>query len=433
MDIDQACTSKKKSHFILERIKSSISTQDLGTDFDFFNIDEWEYKFSEFLEGFRKRNNVSSFIVNGDFETAKSILKKEIDLGYSQAKQKLGQVADDSFQLATIYELEYNLSEAAGGYLNATTWANDNPLYFQRYGLCLILMGKYEEAQLALTRAQALSIGNIEISTKLLADFGKLYVRQGKDQMAKAYLKKFISVSKGTISFELAESYHFLGISYRNVASFRQSISNHKKSIQLFMELKMDSKAIENYTQIGSAYSQMGNSRLEAKSYLEAEKYINESNKNSLEVSELLNNIATMHYFKKDYIKAEIYFSRSLEILLKYFDENHSSCGERYHNLAATNLKINNLTTARHFAGMAIKIGEKTFLVEDNNPKLALRYNVLALILRAEGNLLSSLEYSKKAVEILTSKFSEIPAFYQIILDNHTSTLGIVMGNDNRK
>lgn len=416
---------KKTLNSALDKIKSNLILQDV--DISTLNEEEWEYKFSIFLSDLNKdksTKNFSELLTTGNFTDAKVFLKNEISSNILSVEEKYKETAKYSFQLAGIYELELNIDEALFHYKNCINWDNENPIYLRKYAHCLEILGKYDESIKALSKAQILSAGNLNLAIKINADLGKIFVRKGNEDKGVRYLLNYIKGNKKEINIELAETYNCLGIAHRNTQQFKKSIYYHKKSIRIYEILKIESKIIDNYTNIGYSYSFLKNSKnLELLSYLKAEKLINEENKNSLEVSELFNSKASVYYFQKEYITAEQYFSKSLEILKNYFDESHTRCGERYHNLAATNYFLNNLAVAKDLEEKAIKIGEKTFAKADNNPKLALRYNVYALILRAENNISRALDFWQKALEIILNKYGRIPDNYMKIQDNYNETI----------
>ena len=381
------------------------------------NQDEWVLKFRDLISE-SNNNDFVNLIQSGSFKERKDKLRQVI--GSTEIN-----LSAYHFELANIFELEFDYKEAITHYKFATELDSTNFSYRRKYGLCLEVSGKYDDALHQFSIAQSNGLGNQDIQKKSNYDFGKIFTRKGESEKAKIYLTKYVEENKNDADFDLAEVYTCLGIVGRDTKNYLDALTNYNNALTIYKDLGMSECVIETYANMGTAYHYDQKFDESEVCYEFAKTFITENNKNSLGVSELYNNIASLYFHRAEYISAKEFYEKFRQVLLNYFDENHPRVAERDNNLAVAYYYLKDYENAKYFAKKSIAIGEKTYV--NSNPKKAIRYNTMALVMRADKDYENALNYFQKAIILLKDKYNgEIPEHYKKIETNYLDTIKLL-------
>lgn len=125
----------------------------------------------------------------------------------------------------------------------------------------------------------------------------------------------------------------------------------------------------------------------------------------SMQTALCYNNIASSHYYKKDYQKAISNFQKALGIWEKSLGEDYDVVAIAYDNVASVYKETGNYKEARENLDKAFEIKKR--LYGENNPSLATLYNNRGGLCEKQGDYECAAENYSKAFELYTTLYGE--------------------------
>ena len=125
----------------------------------------------------------------------------------------------------------------------------------------------------------------------------------------------------------------------------------------------------------------------------------------SMQTALCYNNIASSHYYKKDYQKAISNFQKALGIWEKSLGEDYDVVAIAYDNVASVYKETGNYNEAKKNLDKAFEIKKR--LYGENNPSLATLYNNRGGLCEKQGDYECAAENYSKAFELYTALYGE--------------------------
>lgn len=125
----------------------------------------------------------------------------------------------------------------------------------------------------------------------------------------------------------------------------------------------------------------------------------------SMQTALCYNNIASSHYYKKDYQKAISNFLKALGIWEKSLGEDYDVVAIAYDNVASVYKETGNYNEAKKNLDKAFEIKKR--LYGENNPSLATLYNNRGGLCEKQGDYECAAENYSKAFELYTALYGE--------------------------
>ena len=125
----------------------------------------------------------------------------------------------------------------------------------------------------------------------------------------------------------------------------------------------------------------------------------------SMQTALCYNNIASSHYYKKDYQKAISNFQKALGIWEKSLGEDYDVVAIAYDNVASVYKETGNYNEAKKNLDKAFEIKKR--LYGENNPSLATLYNNRGGLCEKQGDYECAAENYSKAFELYTTLYGE--------------------------
>ena len=125
----------------------------------------------------------------------------------------------------------------------------------------------------------------------------------------------------------------------------------------------------------------------------------------SMQTALCYNNIASSHYYKKDYQKAISNFLKALGIWEKSLGEDYDVVAIAYDNVASVYKETGNYSEAKKNLDKAFEIKKR--LYGENNPSLATLYNNRGGLCEKQGDYECAAENYSKAFELYTALYGE--------------------------
>ena len=130
-----------------------------------------------------------------------------------------------------------------------------------------------------------------------------------------------------------------------------------------------------------------------------------QSGEESMQTALCYNNIASSHYYKKDYQKAISNFQKALGIWEKSLGEDYDVVAIAYDNVASVYKETGNYNEAKKNLDKAFEIKKR--LYGENNPSLATLYNNRGGLCEKQGDYECAAENYSKAFELYTALYGE--------------------------
>jgi CHAT domain-containing protein/tetratricopeptide (TPR) repeat protein len=278
-----------------------------------------------------------------------------------------------------------------------------------------VFEGRYAESEILFKRSltireKALGPEHPDIGTSV-ASLAQLYIYQGRYAEAEPLLKRGLSISEkafGPDHPNVAANLNYLAVLYvdqgRNDDAqplFVRSTAIYEKS------LGPDS------TYVATVLNNLALSYVNQSMYAKAEPLYQRSLKiiekalgpESIYVAIGLNNLAGLYVDERKYAAAEPLYQRSLQIDEKALGPDHPDVAINLNNLADLYSREARYSEAEPLYQRSLGINEKA--LGPSHPNVATSLNNLALLNRNQHRDVEALDYSRRAVSILSRRFSE--------------------------
>jgi tetratricopeptide (TPR) repeat protein/pimeloyl-ACP methyl ester carboxylesterase len=332
------------------------------------------------------------YVKDGKFEAALSLLSER----ESTETRLIEDIARRRFMQGAIYELQFETSQAASYYSQATQLAPSNALYRERFGRVLIHTGDSRSATVQFEHAIRLSQagGNLHLKANALAGLGTAYTSLGQYIEAVNCLEQAVVIHSNLadIANEGADLVE-LGIVYENQGQY-------VKAAQYFEQALVINRNIGNMPVMITALANLGIVHKDQGHYVKAIEYFEEGLAIYREHGDIRNeaitlgNLGTTYGSLGQYKKASELSEQALTIFRKIGDVRGESnalgnLGEAYVSLGEDAKGIECLKLS---LDIARRIGD---LREESNAlgKLGSVYDKL-------GQYAMSIQYFEKSITI---------------------------------
>jgi CHAT domain-containing protein/Tfp pilus assembly protein PilF len=228
--------------------------------------------------------------------------------------------------------------------------------------------------------------------------------RIGEYEKAEEYLYKALEIGLNKLSKKhprVADSYHNIGVVYKNKGDYDKAIEYYSKSLAARLETQGEKhlKVANNYDGIGVVYRIKGD-------YNKALEYIYKSLVIKLEtqgemhpdVARSYNNIAGVYWNKGDYDKALENVNKSLVIKLEILGEKHPDVASSYNNIGVVYKNKGDYDKALEYFNKSLEIGLE--ILGEMHPDVANNYNNIGAVYENKGDYDKALEYFNKSLAI---------------------------------
>ncbi len=245
---------------------------------------------------------------------------------------------------------------------------------------------------------------NPERQMMCLIVIGRNYTSKEIYQDALAYLNKAVKVGKkhvGEVHFNMAQAYNSLGIVYRRMGEYDQSINIYNKSLQVRIQLFGDVHA-----EVGKVYGNLGIVYWNKGDYEKALEYMTKGYSieqktlppDDPQIGNTLNNIGLVFWNMGDHAKALEYFFKDVEIELKKKGEENPDLANPYSNIAIIYRETEQYEKAIEYQHKSLKIRLKVF--GEKHPTVSGNYLNIGDVYKSMNDLPRALEFHRKSMAI---------------------------------
>jgi tetratricopeptide (TPR) repeat protein len=234
---------------------------------------------------------------------------------------------------------------------------------------------------------------------------------EGKfDQAINYYIKAIEVYDQLNDTLLLGSSYNNIGLVYSDMGDTKNAIKYYKKSIYFKSFDKNQMSLSRSYVNIGIAFDIMAESLepTQQKIVLDSALYfthkalkIRQKSENWFEISNAYNNLAILHFHKKNVDSAEYYYRKAFEI-----DDSIGADGQKIYSLLGLGevmIEKENFNAAIQYIEQAVLIAKKL----EYSIELKDSYQLLSDIAFRTNNFKDALKFEKLKSEINDSLFNE--------------------------
>lgn len=216
----------------------------------------------ELLEGLQalegtELDMVFSLVKAGQFKEALALLAKS----EPNEDRLMGNIAQRRFIQGEIYELQFQMAEAASYYSQAVQLVPTNAIYRQRYGWLLIDIGNAQGAISQFDEVARLSRTSRDLFLEgaALGSLGVAYTNLGQYSKVLEYYEQALSIHRkgGHVSGE-AEALDSLGNAYTNLGQYSKAIEYHTQALAINRKMGNVQGVASVLGNLGVVYAHLG-------------------------------------------------------------------------------------------------------------------------------------------------------------------------------
>ena len=330
---------------------------------------------------------------------------------FDSLKSELKRCNEDNvhkLRLLNRIAVAYELLDAAKGVetaMQAIALAQklDNKLllaeaYYNR-GICLIVLARYDEADIFLRKALAINkeIGNQSGEAENLVMIGDSYQKKGNCKEAISYFEKAYSLLvKLNSRQEIARSLYVIGGAYVCNNSYSKAIQSFKTSAAIYDSLKKPWSSARNLNSIGEIFHDL--SELDsALHYYNKAISLADPKENKIGIANIENSIGLIYYSRSQYKDALDMFKKSLAVHVEF--NNLKDIPVNLGNIAMVHSTLGNTDTAFYYFNQALDL----YLEQKALDKIATGLYNIGMFWAVSGEHVKALEYYSKALSITDS------------------------------
>ncbi|WP_271766980.1 CHAT domain-containing protein [Aquimarina algiphila] len=238
---------------------------------------------------------------------------------------------------------------------------------------------------------------------------GNVYLSIGKYEEALLNYKKDLEI---TIK-NLGKEHYYAGLSYMNIGLIHNKLMKYNIAHDYFEKALLIFKREEDLQSILSVYNNIGTLLVEKGEYDNAIKYYSKSldiafkiyNENNPNIAAVYLNIGNTFHSKNNYLQALYYYKNALWIFKKVFGEKHYRIADVYDNIASILAYQKKYDVALEYRKKALFIRNNVF--GENSPVVADSYGKMTDLYIDMGKYDESFLYAKKGLNILQNTYGK--------------------------
>jgi len=375
---------------------------------------------AELLEGLQalagtELDMVFSLVKAGQFKEALALLAKS----EPNENQLIEHIARRRFTQGEIYELQFQMEEAASYYSQAVQLVPTNATYRQRYGWLLIDMGNAQGAISQFDEVVRLSrtSGDLFLEGAAIGSLGVAYTNLGQYSKVLEYYEQALAIHRkgGHVRGE-GEALDSLGNAYASLGQYPKAIEYHTQALAVYRMIGDVQGVASVLGNLGVVYAHIGQ-YLKAIDYFVQALAIDRKIGNVRNEGNTLGNLGSTYADQGQYPKAIEAYEQALVIRRKIGDVRGESAD------------LGNLGTIYGDLGQyskAIEYYEKALAIRRKIGDKGAEANVLGNLGVAYANLgqnSTAIEFHKQALEI-RHKIGDVPG-----IGNDLGNLGVAYAN----